>query len=42
VENGVRDKPAFERALHAMFDRHQQGGRIELRYRTVVLCWTSA
>jgi hypothetical protein len=36
----VDDKAAFEHALHAMFDRHQAGGRIELRYRIVVLCWT--
>jgi SAM-dependent methyltransferase len=42
IEHGVRDKRAFERALRAMFDRYQQDGHIELRYRIVALCWTSA
>jgi SAM-dependent methyltransferase len=39
VTNGVHDLPAFERALDALFDRHQAHGRVELRYRTVALAW---
>jgi SAM-dependent methyltransferase len=39
VSNGVRDKAAFERGLARLFDDHADGGRIELSYRTVALCW---
>ena len=42
VKNGVRDPAAFERALDALFERHQRSGRVELRYRTVALCWPRA
>ena len=42
VENGVRDKAAFERALQAAFERHAREGRVEFRYRTVGLCWRPA
>jgi SAM-dependent methyltransferase len=42
VTNGVRDKAAFERGLMRLFDDHAENGRIELRYRTVVLCWQLA
>lgn len=40
VSNGVRDKAAFERDLDRLFDRHQRGGRVDFRYRTVALCFT--
>lgn len=39
VTHGVRDRDAFDRALRWLFDRHQEGGRVDLPYRTVVLCW---
>jgi SAM-dependent methyltransferase len=40
VKHGVTDKAGFERGLSALFSRHESGGRIELQYRTVALCWT--
>jgi SAM-dependent methyltransferase len=39
VKNGVADAAAFEAALERLFDRHQREGCVELRYRTVALCW---
>jgi SAM-dependent methyltransferase len=39
VKHGVQDKAAFEDGLSELFFRHQTGGRVELRYRTVALCW---
>jgi SAM-dependent methyltransferase len=42
VANGVRDKAAFDRGLARLFEDHADGGRIELRYRTVALCFRLA
>lgn len=39
VTHGVADRAAFDRALLAVFDRHQRGGRVEIRYRTVAVAW---
>ena len=39
VVHGVADREAFDGALAELFDRHQQGGRIEFRYRTVAFLW---
>ncbi len=39
VIHGVRDLPAFERALAEAFDRHQRGGKVTFAYRSVVLAW---
>ncbi|HEX6739353.1 MAG TPA: hypothetical protein VF310_13835, partial [Vicinamibacteria bacterium] len=39
VKNGVADAAAFEAALGALFASHQRDGRVELRYRTVAVCW---
>ena len=39
VTHGVTDRAGFERGLSALFERHQSGGRVELRYRTVCLCF---
>jgi SAM-dependent methyltransferase len=39
VKNGVTDPAAFEAALGSLFEAHQRDGRVELRYRTVALCW---
>jgi SAM-dependent methyltransferase len=39
VRHGVRNPAAFERALTMTFNRHQRDGVVELRYRTVGLCW---
>jgi SAM-dependent methyltransferase len=40
VVHGVADKPAFDRALADLFDRHEQGGSVEFVYRTVAVCWS--
>jgi SAM-dependent methyltransferase len=39
VKLGVKDKDAFERGLSELFLEHETGGRVELQYRTVALCW---
>jgi SAM-dependent methyltransferase len=39
VEHGVQDKAAFERALLSLFERRQENGTLEFRYRTVGVCW---
>jgi len=39
VTHGVADRAAFDRALMALFDRHQRGGLVEIRYRTVAVAW---
>jgi ubiquinone/menaquinone biosynthesis C-methylase UbiE len=39
VIHGVEDRDVFARALGDLFDRHQKSGIVELRYRTVGLCW---
>jgi SAM-dependent methyltransferase len=39
VVHGLRDPEGFDRALHVLFDRHQEDGRIELPYRTLALAW---
>ena len=39
VIHGVEDREGFARALGDLFDRHQESGIVELRYRTVGLCW---
>lgn len=42
VAHGVDDPEGFDRALAELFDRHQSGGRVEFRYRTLALCWRLA
>jgi SAM-dependent methyltransferase len=42
VALGVADADAFRRALTEVFERHQQQGRVEFRYRTVAFCWQLA
>ena len=42
VKHGIKDTGAFEVALADLFDRHQQRGHVEFRYRTVALCWRLA
>lgn len=39
VIHGVADRAAFDAALARLFDRHQRGGTVEFRYRTVALAW---
>jgi SAM-dependent methyltransferase len=39
VVHGVADREAFDRALAALFDRYQQDGRVDFRYRTVAFLW---
>jgi SAM-dependent methyltransferase len=39
VTHGVQDRAGFERALSALFDRHQVGGRVDFVYRTVAIAW---
>jgi len=44
VVHGVPEetKPAFDAALHDLFDRHQRGGQIEFTYRTSVTAFQIA
>jgi SAM-dependent methyltransferase len=42
VIHGVDDRPGFDRALGDLFDRHQDGGIVDLRYSTVVVAWRLA
>lgn len=37
VQHGVAEPEAFDRELAAIFDRHQEDGRVTWRYRTVAL-----
>lgn len=39
VAHGVPDRPAFERALRALFERWQRGGVVEFEYRSLGLCF---
>ena len=39
VAHGVADVPAFDRALEALFERHQRDGRVAFTYRVTVLAW---
>ncbi len=39
VAHGVVDKPAFDAALGALFDRFAVSGRVEFRYRAVAARW---
>lgn len=39
VAHGLRDRAAFDAALGELFDRHQAGGQVSLRYRAVVYAW---
>jgi SAM-dependent methyltransferase len=39
VAHSVRDRPAFERALLELFDRHQESGRVTFDYRAVAIAW---
>jgi SAM-dependent methyltransferase len=39
VVHGVDDREGFARAIGELFDRHHESGIVELRYRTVGLCW---
>jgi SAM-dependent methyltransferase len=39
VVHGVADREAFDRALAALFDRYQQDGRVDFRYRTIAFLW---
>ena len=42
VVHSVRDASAFDDALTALFETHERGGRIELRYRTRALAFEPA
>lgn len=42
VIHGVDDRPGFDRALGELFDRHQAGGLVALRYDTVAVAWRLA
>lgn len=42
VIHGVARRDDFDRALGELFERHQVGGRVEFRYRTIALCWRLA
>jgi SAM-dependent methyltransferase len=42
VQHGVDERATFERELRDLFDRHQQGGEIELLHRTVAIAWQLA
>lgn len=42
VIHGVDDRPGFDRALLALFDRHQSTGIVALRYNTVAIAWRLA
>jgi SAM-dependent methyltransferase len=42
VIHGVDDRPGFDRALGVLFDRHQSGGVVALRYNTVGVAWRLA
>jgi len=39
VIHGIEDRPGFEKALRALFDKHAAGGHVEFLYRTYVLLW---
>jgi SAM-dependent methyltransferase len=39
VVHGVADREAFDRELDRLFDRYQQAGRVDFRYRTVAFLW---
>jgi SAM-dependent methyltransferase len=39
VAHGLSDPGAFDAALGALFDRHQVGGSVTLRYRAVAYAW---
>ncbi|MCB9932311.1 MAG: class I SAM-dependent methyltransferase [Planctomycetes bacterium] len=39
VIHGVQDRPGFEAALKALFNRHQRDGHVEFKYRTYLLLW---
>jgi SAM-dependent methyltransferase len=42
VVHGVGDRPAFEKALRGLFERHAREGAVEFRYRTTGLCFRIA
>jgi SAM-dependent methyltransferase len=42
VIHGVADQEGFSRALGALFERHASDGLVDMRYRTVALCWRLA
>jgi SAM-dependent methyltransferase len=42
VAHGVARRAEFERDLAALFARHERGGRVEFRYRTVAISWRAA
>lgn len=39
VAHGVADRAGFDAALSALFERHQQGGRVALDYDTLAVAW---
>lgn len=39
VMHGLSDRPAFEKELDALFESHQEGGKVEFRYRAVAARW---
>jgi len=39
VAHGVPDHAALDRELDGLFDRHQQGDRVEFLYRTLAAAW---
>jgi SAM-dependent methyltransferase len=42
VIHGVADQEGFARALEALFARHRREGVVDMRYRTIALCWRLA
>jgi SAM-dependent methyltransferase len=42
VIHGVADQGGFARGLEALFERHRSGGVVDVRYRTIALCWRLA
>jgi SAM-dependent methyltransferase len=42
VIHGVADQQGFARGLEALFERHRSGGFVDMRYRTIALCWRLA
>jgi ubiquinone/menaquinone biosynthesis C-methylase UbiE len=39
VAHGVEDHAGFDAAVSALFERHQQGGRVRLDYDTLAVAW---
>jgi hypothetical protein len=42
VHHELDRKEEFRERLKELFDRHQSGGLVELRYRAVVIAWRFA